>query len=426
MSVESWSADLDRLQRSVKDSCVPCHFMHVDLAGSTLFKTRHPELEWVVRLRKFQEIVLTVVAPLNLASKLLGDGILLSGPQSRVSAKDLREAASAVLDGIAKANVDLLGERKIVSRILLSSGDAFLFPGDDPQGSSVDKLFRMEKLVPDDSIGMTDDFLGVEPGESPIAYFPLRGLPKAGNHGLFLADRALARDKRTKLLDESYSASLWLPSQNEPRKFVVVGGYIQGHPNLVQVGDMRAKIGVIMTLMKLGRAKTFDVCESSDFPDYAYNDDIITVGGPCFNAVTKQMLERLPVYFDCDDDDPDNDDTPLVERECGRRYEAVFEGERVTRDWGLFVRCRNPYNTERTLVVACGIESPAVDGIVRAFSPMNPNFLTLVDAIRKVGGVAPGQPLPDFYCIMPFEIENNGRAAFPTPAKQRELIRLIK
>jgi len=53
-----------------------------------------------------------------------------------------------------------------------------LFVDDDPQGTAVDKVFRMEKYVPSDSIGMLQEFVDRAKPDSleSAGRYRLRGL----------------------------------------------------------------------------------------------------------------------------------------------------------------------------------------------------------------------------------------------------------
>lgn len=412
MGVDEITHDFSELRDRLKEEIKDGNFLLVDLAGSTIFKTKHHEIDWVTRLRTFYEIVINAVSPLPVC-KFLGDAIFVATTNDQHSSEDFVQAAEKTIEAVDQYNHSAPTDHIIQVRVILNSGPAYFFDGDDPQGSAVDKLFRMEKFVPDGCIGMTEEFAARAGKEQkPVAWFPLKGLPKTNGHGLIFLGTHPDDEILSSLVSQSQAAALWGLARENKGLVYLVGGYIPGEFDNVQVGDMNAKIGALQLLATIGEPAD-DFLVSADYPDDAYNKNIITIGGPCHNNVTLKLMEGLPVEF-LNIDDPDDDDTPLLDKQTGNEFKAKRGPHGLERDCGLFVRCRNPLNPARKIIIASGIESPAVDGIVRAFSPTaNPQFRQLLEEVLKLGSGEDDDPMPEFLCIMEFTVEKNGRAVLP-------------
>ena len=132
-----------RLQRH----CVEGSLVLVDLADSTAYKTANPERIWLPRLLDFRNAVEDAISPTS-PTKYLGDGILLFAKTDETSPCKFVEFSKQIYLNIAEKNKSYPGGHAIVARIVLHYGPVFLFDGDDPQGAAVDKVFRLEKYVP--------------------------------------------------------------------------------------------------------------------------------------------------------------------------------------------------------------------------------------------------------------------------------------
>lgn len=416
-------AAFDQARKELKKKSRQVRLLLVDLVGSTGYKTRNLDINWVTRLKTFYDTVMKAVGGKG-KCKLLGDGILVSFFDDKISAGDIVTLAQKILTEIEEPNKELRGEHSIRVRIVLNCGTVYPFDDDDPQGTPVDKLFRMEKFVPDGCIGLTEEF-AKEAGiaKPPIAYLQLKGLPEPKSHGLVVIGHAMTDELRRKLTDTTRFSALWSqPGEDVGAEVNLVGGYIQAETSHVQMGDVNAKLLSLLTLAALGYADRTELFDSSSFPSDVYQQNIISIGGPCNNSLTENLLAGLPVGFEITDDDEDA--TPLIIKggQSGR-FEAIRDDEgRLTKDWGLFVRMQNPSNRSRRVIIGCGIESPGCEGIIRAFTPDNQHFSELMDKVASLGSGKDGDPLPDFFCVMPFRVEANSHATLPNVQDQTRLI----
>lgn len=435
-SLEDSIDEITKISTDVKKHQCDGSLLLVDLAGSTAYKTRHVEAIWLPRLRKFYEAVQQGLNPLK-PTKYLGDGIFVFVQETELSSLSLLWKAQEILLKINKLNESDIfrDDHKIRVRIILNSGSVYKFFGSDPQGTAVDKLFRMEKFVPDGFIGMTDEFVQ-NAGVSDIARvgrFLLKGMGK-GRHTLYLYrdTGGSVPQQVAKITAQSHAAELWWLSGTTDQCVYLVGGYIppeEAPSASVQMGDKNALLEAFYNLALAGDIKKISPFDSLEFRDEAHTENIVCIGGPCFNNVTQQLMEAasLPFRFEAVEDD-ENDETPLIDQSTGERFEKSYDKQkRLTQDWGLFARFKNPHNSDALVIIACGIESPAVDGIVRVFSPRrNPQFSDLFKHIVTMNGDGEDDHnLPEFCCIMPFKVEDNGKAVIPSLIEQKNRVILL-
>lgn len=395
--------NFEEVRDQFRHSARKCQFLLVDLIDSTAYKSQNEEINWLTRLKRFYDTTLHVVQDIG-NSKLLGDAVLVTCDADKVSAEKFASVAEDILAAISNLNADFPAAHKINIRIIISCGNAYKFSENDPQGSAVDKLFRMEKFVPDNCIGMTEEFardLGMT--TSPIARFPLKGLPIPATHGLHLLRKTASPATLKKLLCDSYLAELWgLHQSKADSKIVLVGGHIpDGSMSTVQMGDVNAKLMALRTLAKLGYADELDICDSSSFQNSAYSSNIVSIGGPCFNGISERLISELPIGFEVSEND--KDETPIISKCDNQKFSSQFSKGRITIDYGLFARMKNPFNAESRVIVACGIESPAVEGIIQAFTHDNPHFIDLVSRIIALN--SDQKTIPDFCCVMRIPVE---------------------
>ena len=118
--VEKLLADLETLSDKLREEIREGNMLLVDLAGSTPFKTRHPEPAWLMRLHVFYATVESALAP-HAPTKYLGDGIFAFFEDERINATDLLECARNILHDIEQLNKSssFPGDYAITVRIIL-------------------------------------------------------------------------------------------------------------------------------------------------------------------------------------------------------------------------------------------------------------------------------------------------------------------
>lgn len=89
---------------------------------------------------------------------------------------------------------------------------------------------------------------------------------------------------------------------------------------------------------------------SEDFPAAFYGDNLILIGFPKTNLVTREVMQRLepPVVFV---------DHVLVDRASGDRYQAQISGLDIVEDYGCLIRACNPYNPASVVFILAGSQT---------------------------------------------------------------------
>jgi class 3 adenylate cyclase len=434
-TIENLLQDLNRIEREIRGSESHVHLLLVDLASSTEFKTKHPEFVWLKRLKTFYTIVQTAATPLE-PNKWLGDGVLFQAPAEKMTADEFFNVARRIRAAIQEANKieSFKGEHTIHCRQIVHTGNVFFFNGNDPQGATVDKLFRLEKYVPDDYLGASAEFASsmTQSTLRQIGIFDLKGLSSSG-HELFLDIPVgqLEPPEISEKLVSQISERMWRGYTHANEATYLVGGYIphtEWPVASVQMGDVDGLFGAYQRLAESIGQKAIQIVRSIDFRDDLYKYNVLSIGGPCYNGVTRQLLEQAKLPFEFVDIDSTDEETPIRDIRTGDIFTRRFGSTKhLEEDWGLFARIPNPFSPTRHAIIICGIESSAVDGMVRLFSARtNPAFKTLLAAI----GALDQQPdskseTPNFCAIARFRVDAHGRAALPVINEHNFRIYLI-
>lgn len=111
---------------------------------------------------------------------------------------------------------------------------------------------------------------------------------------------------------------------------------------------------------------------SIDFPEESFHkNDILAVGGPDSNRVTKKILEGLdssfPFFYE-ETDEPY--DFILKDKSSFCEYKKRFEGNELKTDYGFFVKVPSPYVQDRNILLITGIGAEGTLGCSKAL-PFN-------------------------------------------------------
>jgi hypothetical protein len=395
-----------------------------DLADSTGYKGRNGEDAWLPRLFDFYDAVKRGLTP-HAPCKYLGDGILTFVRQADVDGAGLLEIAKRVHQAVEETNCarSYRGEHRLRIRTVLGGGRVHMYDRRDPQGTPVDALFRMEKFVPIDCIGLLEIAArGAQDLAVYIGAYRVKGLTDHPQRLWLLrqdlnhqADAIEAARVIANLHD------VWDMGKNADGRIVIINGYVPelaGAPASIQLGDIRAEQLVYANLVRIGRGSDIMPLTTRDHEEKHLRENVICLGGPYWNAATRRFMQELhlPLRFDLSAPD---DRTPLLDELSGKTFHSAWIDGCVCRDYGLFVRAKNPYNPSRHVILAAGIETYAVGGVVEAFGPDNPAFSDLCAAARS-SAIDTQSSFPDFYCVLPFTVERSGKASLPGSAEQRQ------
>lgn len=417
--------ELGELRGQIRDEGVPGFLMLTDLAGSTLYKTRHSEDVWLPRLFNFYNAVNAALSP-YVPCKYLGDGILTFLPQSTIDAGGIIALARKVHETVETANAThhYRHENRIGIRTVLGGGRVHLYNGNDPQGTAVDTLFRMEKFVPEGCIGLLDSVHACVTNDKVcVGAYRVKGLSESRQRLWLLPmnctpDSKAVRDAR--LLAMLYD--IWDLGDDFGGSISIINGYVPelaNGPATIQLGDMRAEQLVYSNLVRVGRVGDCQWLTTRDHDEKHLSQNVICLGGPYYNTATRRLMQELhlPLRFDLAAKD---DRSPLVDGLYNVTFESARQDGALSRDYGFFVRARNPLNERCHVILVAGIETHAVGGIVEAFGLDNARFGDLHRTIR--GDLPEDAGLPEFYCVLPFQVQRTGRTMLPSLDEQKRHI----
>ncbi|MCL0093225.1 hypothetical protein M1N92_06235, partial [Dehalococcoidia bacterium] len=106
--------------------------------------------------------------------------------------------------------------------------------------------------------------------------------------------------------------------------------------------------------------------EFDKFPGNPYADNLILIGGPDYNRITRVFMKNTPFEFV-----EENGVTILKDRSRGQTFRSQFiehEGIEEVIDFGFFLKILNPNNPNKKLIMINGIHTYGVYGAAKCFS----------------------------------------------------------
>ena len=151
----------------------------------------------------------------------------------------------------------------------------------------------------------------------------------------------------------------------------------------LKYGDVDAYFEVVTTLLRLYPAIKLRIMSAGEATatqvDFARH--LILIGGPDYNALTKEILNQDVTQFDyrSPDGDTQSEKNPqeivLYDKQNKNEYcfpTKISDDKDSDRDYGYFERIANPRNRKKNIVFIGGCHTIGVTGAVKAFS-MAPN-----------------------------------------------------
>ena len=132
------------------------------------------------------------------------------------------------------------------------------------------------------------------------------------------------------------------------------------------LGEIRA-IGVLVPIF-MRAYKTFDgdrilFSETVADGDPLHGNDVIILGGPKWNKIARQFLEKMPTSL------PYTMDTKgIIDRMHGKRIDISAIDGKITEDYGLVIKTKNPFNEKARCFLFAGVHTYGVHAAALAFS----------------------------------------------------------
>lgn len=122
---------------------------------------------------------------------------------------------------------------------------------------------------------------------------------------------------------------------------------------IVNFNAVRA-IGTLTDLF--GRRGIQYSLHSSRLEELDVEENLVLLGSSASNRLSKQLsLRHGDVWsFHCDFDPNTMAQRCITNRRSGDRFESLFEGDRLAKDYGILTKIRNPFNEAQDIIVASG------------------------------------------------------------------------
>jgi hypothetical protein len=125
---------------------------------------------------------------------------------------------------------------------------------------------------------------------------------------------------------------------------------------LVGVGGMQAAAELVSLLDDLGfrrMGRTIDIVYHDQLPGDLSGVNVVCIGGPDGNQVTRRILEGIDHTIALGD--PKRYEISIRDTSTGQTYKPERErGKNVILDYGLLVKAPNPFDPQRTVLVFAG------------------------------------------------------------------------
>lgn len=164
--------------------------------------------------------------------------------------------------------------------------------------------------------------------------------------------------------------------ENKNEEICVVTGNIEHemYKHLMASGDIRAYGEVMSTLRNNYKKDLINSFFSKEFhPSQLMKYNIISVGGPRWNWVTRKVLDGFgdPFIFDLDN-------KCLIDRRVKpeKKYSVVIkEDEGVKEDYGIIIKAINPHKNDRNILIFMGYTTYGVLAATRCLSDLHEYIL---------------------------------------------------
>lgn len=194
--------------------------------------------------------------------------------------------------------------------------------------------------------------------------------------GRYIADAvatSLARDSEQSR--RQYLKHLWLGDSSTDTVFVSgeirgsnksIGGFV----NYVRNGDARALLESVITILSIDNTVSFETTATEFVSSKSLTQNIIVIGGPKANQVTKSVLEKYQTPWQYRYQAGGNyRDKALCNSESGVELRATLNRrDEVLVDYGMILIAPNPFNPVNNCVLLTGLYTFGVLGGVKAIS----------------------------------------------------------
>ncbi len=385
----------------------------VDLSFSTRFKVSYPPPEmWFGRQYTFLDLAESTAKEMlgKPFVKFTGDGALIFCKQRAVSPLRFVTFAESLAQKVAKVNSRRYPskELRIEFKCVLDCGDdVFVLPNGDPNGTVVDRAFRISSYLMPNSVAVSSQFYSqvkdkllhkfVNAGKAYLrgvgdewqSIYALNSI--AG----FSTQLNLEQRKREALID------IWEMGVGDRPIWIVSGAIHQrldaaSDSYSMQHGDNNAIVEVVHTLSKAYPDRKIEIINSEEYlrrngPSLA--NDIVTIGGPDFNLVSKKMLEKLPLRFVQKRNNKFADSTLIVtdEGKDSKLETGRDDNDRIVSDPAVFAKIKDTFGQGRYLYMVMGNQTQGTYAASLLFGISSQHLLVNHEFLKERGLLVPGK-----------------------------------
>lgn len=144
----------------------------------------------------------------------------------------------------------------------------------------------------------------------------------------------------------------------QTRTTIVIGTYYTERfraweaSTLMGTGDALALGKIMGTLNNIG-IKNIDVVPTYNFTGDRYQDNLILIGGPDANKLTRETYDKLNTKLRFGN--PDRNEIALFDTSKGETYVPKYNSNsQVVGDYGFAFKTQNPYNQETNAIILAG------------------------------------------------------------------------
>lgn len=169
------------------------------------------------------------------------------------------------------------------------------------------------------------------------------------------------------------------------------------HVNLSRYADQDALVETLKLLPKLFPDTEVEYYTSKELPHSKRRNNLIVIGGPDFNQLTKDLINNINLPFQYR---IHGSETCFYDKQNRARFEIEKKRGQIIKDFGLFAHFSNPLNRNTSVIMIGGLQTFGVLGAIMAFA-MNKNGKNNTKKILKQN-----QRGKNFVVLIPVKVLN--------------------
>lgn len=376
----------------------------VDLAFSTRFKVSYPPPEiWFERQYTFLDLAETTAREIlgRPFVKFTGDGALIFAKEEAVQPLKFVRFAEVLCKKISDINAEHYSskELRIQFKCVLDYGsNIYVLPNGDPNGTVVDRAFRIIGHLSPDTIAASSDFYNLARDHAIENKFALAGKAylrgvSEGWHSIYVLNciDGFSTELNIEQRNREALADIWEMGPSNRPIWVISGAIHQpldtaSSSYSMQHGDTNALIEIVQTLSRVYPDRSIQVVNSEEYlrrNGPSLGNDLVSIGGPDFNKVSEKVLTKVPLRFSVKHNGKYDDSTLIVP---GDRFDTGRdENGIITSDPAVFLKMSGAFLEDRFLYVVMGNQTQGTYAAASLFGISSPHLLVNHEFLKERG-----------------------------------------